>query len=156
MQTKRRVVSAEVLMEDYRRLLQEDEIEALPLIVTGGSMTPFLIHGRDKVYLKKINRPVRKGDIVLYQRDSGSYVLHRVYEVKDSLYTMIGDGQDVLEPGIRQDQLVALVSFCVRKDKRLQPGDFWWEFFARVWISQISLRKPLLKLVSFMKGRGHS
>ena len=152
METRTRVVSAKVLMEDYRRLLQEDEIEALPLIVTGSSMTPFLIDQRDKVYLKKINCPVCKGDIVLYQRDNGIYILHRVYEVKDSLYTMIGDGQDVLEYGIRQDQLVAVVSFCVRKDKRLQPGDFWWEFFARVWISQISLRKPVLKLVSFMKG----
>ena len=80
---------------------------------------------------------------MLYQRDNCSYVLHRVYEVKDSLYTMIGDGQDVLEYGIRQNQLIAVVSFCVRKDKRLQPGDFWWEFFAKVWISHISFRKPV-------------
>ena len=152
METRRRVVSAKVLMEDYRRLLQEDEIEALPLIVTGSSMTPFLIDQRDKVYLKKIDTPVLPGEIVLYQRRNGSYVLHRVFSVEDCEYTMIGDAQDQLEYAIHRDQLIARVVFCVRKDKRIEPGDFWWEFFARVWIRMIPARKPILRFVGRLKG----
>ena len=154
METRRRVVSAKVLMEDYRRLLQEDEIEALPLIVTGSSMTPFLIDQRDKVYLKKIDSPVCPGDILLYQRDNGSYVLHRVFLADDDCYTMIGDAQDEYEFGVQNHQLIARVVFCVRKDKRIEPGDFWWEFFARVWLHMVPVRKLIIKFVSRLKGWG--
>lgn len=63
----------EVLLEDYCRLLQNDgNIAALPLQVSGNSMFPFLTHGRDTVYLSRLTRPVRRGDVLLYRRDSGA------------------------------------------------------------------------------------
>ena len=132
----------EVLLEEYRRILAEEpNVTGLPLIVTGGSMNPFLIQGRDTVYLSRLERPARRGDILLYQRDNGKYILHRVWRVeKDGTLTIVGDAQTQLERGIRQDQIIAVVTAVIRKGQRMAPGSFWWEFFEKVWIRMVPLR----------------
>ena len=137
------VLPPEVLLEEYRLLLADPQIQALPLIVSGNSMSPFLIHGRDTVYLSRLTRPVRRGDILLYQRGNGAYILHRVWKAGDGSYTMVGDAQTALEPGIRDDQIIAIVTAVERKGKRMAPGSFWWEFFEKVWIRMVPLRLPV-------------
>ena len=47
--------------------------------VFGSSMAPFLIHGRDVVRLVKCTHPPKRGEIVLFRRLDGQYVLHRVW-----------------------------------------------------------------------------
>ena len=49
--------------------------------VFGSSMAPFLIHGRDAVRLVKCTHPPKRGEIVLFRRLDGQYVLHRVCRV---------------------------------------------------------------------------
>lgn len=119
---------------------------AAPLVISGNSMSPFLIHGRDTVYLSKICRPLKKGDMILYRRDTGAYVLHRICDVTGETYTLVGDAQQKKEPGIRQDQILALVTAVQRKGKLLKKGSFWWDFFERVWIRMIPLRYPILEI----------
>ena len=147
-----KTVAAEVLLEEYRRLLNtEERIEALPLVVTGHSMTPFLIDGRDRVFLSRVTRPVRRGDILLYRRRSGGYVLHRVYRVQGGTFTMVGDAQRELEPGICPEQVIAIVTRVQRKGSFLGPGDFWWEFFEHVWIRMIPLRPLCFQVYGLLK-----
>ena len=76
MEQKRISVDTALLLEQYRELLQT--AQTLPLVATGNSMAPFLADRRDTVYLSRIERPLRRGDIVLYQRESGAYILHRI------------------------------------------------------------------------------
>ena len=125
-------------MDDLLALLEQ--AESVPLVISGDSMDPFLVHGRDTVYLSKVCRPIKRGDMILYRRASGQYILHRVYEAKDDTLTLIGDGQVQLEPGIRREQVLALVSAVRRKDKLLKPGSFLWDFYEKVWIRVIRLR----------------
>ena len=148
MQMKKRVLTPEVLLEEYRRLLAEDpRIKELPLVVSGSSMTPFLVSGRDTAFLSRLERPVRRGDILLYRRDNGQYVLHRVWRVEeDGTYTIVGDAQTELERGIRAGQVIALVTAVERKGKRMGPGSFWWEFFEKVWIRMVPLRRLVWRL----------
>lgn len=152
MKTETKIKQPEVLLEEYRRLLREDpSIDALPLVITGNSMSPFLVHGRDTVYLSRLTRPVRRGDMLLYQRRGGSYVLHRVYKAAPESLTMIGDAQTVLEPGIRREQVIAIVTRVERKGKQLGPGSFWWDFFEKIWIRIIPLRRTAQRLYSWVK-----
>ena len=146
MEKRTRVWDADVLMEEYRQLLTDTQIEALPLVVSGSSMTPFLVPGRDTVFLSRLKEPVKRGRILLYQRDSGLYVLHRVYQVYPDSFTMVGDAQTELEPGIRPDQVIAVVKCAKRKGKMQSPGCFWWEFFEKIWIRMVPLR-PLVRSV---------
>lgn len=140
MKTQVKAAAPEVLLEEYRQLLQEHSGLELPLVVTGNSMSPFLVGGRDKVYLTKPEGDFRRGDILLYRRDNGAYVLHRVYRAGTEVLTMLGDAQRVPEPGIRRDQILAVVTRADRKGKILAPGNFWWEFFEKVWIRMVPLR----------------
>ena len=149
---KTHIMDPEVLLEEYRRLLAEEpRIQALPLVISGSSMSPFLIHGRDTVYLSRLTRPARRGDMLLYRRDSGGYVLHRVWKAGPEGFTMVGDAQQVLEPGIREDQIIAIVTAADRKGKRMVPGGFWWDFFEKVWIRMVPLRPAVQKLYGLFR-----
>ena len=155
METRKRVLAPEVLLEEYRELLKNEEIEALPLIISGNSMAPFLIHGRDTVFLSRLTRPARRGDVLLYQRTGGAYILHRVYAVEGDTCTMIGDGQAALEPGIRREQVIAVMTSALRKGKRQAPGCFWWEFFEKVWIRLVPMRMTICRVYTAVKRMLH-
>lgn len=96
-----------------------DEGKTFTMIGRGNSMRPFLQGSRDSVIFTSItDRNIRKGDIALYRRDSGQFVIHRVYDVDaNGLMTFVGDAQWTLERGIRPDQLRAYVAKVVRKGK---------------------------------------
>ena len=120
-----------------------EEGHEVSMLVSGSSMSPFLIHLRDTIYFKQPDRPLRAGDIVFYQRDSGQYVMHRILRVREEVYDIIGDAQTQIERGVRRDQIFAIITRVKRKGKLIGPGDFWWTFFARVWTKLIPLR-PLI------------
>ena len=150
MERHQRVMQPEILLEEYRQLLKDENITALPLVISGNSMSPFLVHGRDTVYLSRLDRPAKKGDVLLYKRESGSYILHRVYKVEKDSYTMVGDAQTQLEQGIRQDQIIAIMTSALRKGKLQKKGSFWWEFFEKLWIRIIPLRPMLTKIYTYI------
>ena len=105
MEERNRSVNTRELLDAYRTLLPQ--VDSLPLRISGSSMAPFLVHQRDTVHLCQLRRPPKVGDIVLYQRDSGAYVLHRVCKVRGTLCDLIGDAQQTVETGVRRDQIFA-------------------------------------------------
>lgn len=88
------------------------------LCVSGSSMNPFLVHGRDFVRLKKyIAQDLKKGRILLFRRDTGELVLHRVRRVlPDGRLVMNGDAQVWCET-ILPEQVIAAVSDIECKDR---------------------------------------
>ena len=54
------------------------------LTITGNSMSPFLRHKRDQVVLTACDpTALEAGEVPLYRRDNGQYVLHRIVERDD-------------------------------------------------------------------------
>ena len=149
MEHKVKVLEPEQLMPQLLEMLEVTE--PVPLVISGSSMTPFLAHGRDTVYLSKVRKPLQRGDMVLYRRGSGNYILHRVFRVEDDSYTMVGDAQIWLESGIRPDQILALVTAVRRKEKLLQKGSFWWDFFEKIWIRMVPIRPAAMRLYGWLK-----
>ena len=143
MEPELRVEEPQVLMPKLLALLEETE--SVPLVISGSSMTPFLVHRRDTVYLSKVCRPLKRGDMILFRRDSGDYILHRILRAEKGVYTLAGDAQNWMEP-VREDQVLAIVTAVRRKGKLLTEGSFWWMFFEKIWIRMIPLRYPVMKL----------
>ena len=85
----------------------------------GRSMLPLIHEGRDSVMLVAPQTELRSGDIAFYKRDDGRFVLHRVMSVQNGTYTMCGDNQLVLEPGIRDEQIIGVVSSLFVKGKKI-------------------------------------
>lgn len=144
-----RYLDAREYITTLRELIEEGR--EVSLIVTGSSMSPFLIHERDSVYLRKPDHELRKGDMVFFERDDGHFVLHRILRVNgDGTYDIIGDNQAVVEEGVRRDQIFAYVFKVKRNGKMIEPGSFWWEFFAGPWTKIIPARRMVSRLYSIL------
>ena len=98
----------------------------------GISMLPMLRHGMDSVVLSPVPEQLRKYDLPLYQRDDGKYVLHRVVKAGQT-YTCVGDNQFDLEPGLRHDQMIALVTSFYRGDREYQVTAPVYRLYCRFW-----------------------
>ena len=116
------------------------------IVISGNSMSPFLVNQRDVIYLSKINRKLKKGDLVLYQRLFGQYVVHRIQKKKKSGYYLAGDNQIAIEGPILDKQIFGLVTKVKRKGKWIEAGNFWWEFFEHVWIWVLPWRMIILNI----------
>ena len=141
-----KTIDTEELVGTLRSIIEDEGREA-SLVISGSSMAPFLIHHRDSVLLGPIDRPLRRGDIVFYQRDNGQYVLHRIQRVHaDDCYDTIGDAQTESEIGVRKDQVFAIVKNVKRKGKWIGLSSFWWHFFERTWMDIIPLRRLIMRI----------
>ncbi|MCC8129086.1 MAG: S24/S26 family peptidase [Clostridiales bacterium] len=141
---------------EYVSMLREltEQGREVGMVVSGNSMSPFIVHRRDSIFFKKPDRALRRGDFVFYQRSSGQYVCHRIYKIKPEGYYMVGDAQTEIEGPIQREQIFGLVTRVTRKGKSLAPGDFWWEFFEKVWVRVVPFRRRILKLYSHFSGQG--
>lgn len=98
----------------------------------GKSMRPMLRQGRDKVVLSAVTGRLKKYDLPLYRNKDGGYTLHRIVEVGET-YTCIGDNQHVLEHGVRDDQIIAVVTAFIRDGREISVSNIGYRIYCRVW-----------------------
>lgn len=120
---------------------------SFPFKPSGNSMKPFIRPGADSVRVVKADT-VKKYDIVLYRRDSGQFVLHRVMDISPEGFVMCGDNQWKPEPGITGDMILAKVSEICRKGRTVRCSSGMYMACVRVWCGLFILRKPYIKLKS--------
>lgn len=131
--------------------LLEEGHTAVPVLVAGGSMAPFLHHG-DTVYLQPPKPPLKRGDIVLYTRPGGQYVLHRIVGCNpDGSFLLLGDAQSVRERVESADRIRGRVAAAQHRGRMLTPQSLRWRFFATVWIWLRLCRRRLMGLISACK-----
>lgn len=146
---KKRMIDADTYMPVLKELLAQGR--QVPLIITGNSMSPFLVHERDEILISPPDRAWKKGDMAFFQRRDGHYVMHRIVKVNEKGECFfVGDGQRMIEGPIEQEQIFGKIVSVKRKGKWIGPGNFWWEFFEHVWLNVIFLRPVLCKLYSLL------
>ena len=122
--------------------------QSIILKVRGMSMFPLLKDNRDSFKLEKITSKPKRKDIVLYKRDNGQYVLHRIIKKKDNLYTIVGDNQHVKEYPIRLDQILGVVSEVIRKDKVINlKTSKKYKIYSSLWCFNLFIRRVILKIM---------
>lgn len=140
----KRIVEADVYIPVIRGLIEEGN--TVPFLITGNSMSPFMVHERDTILLKKPEHPLKKGTMAFYQRKNGQYVMHRICKIKGGKYYFVGDAQTVVEGPLEPEQVFAVVCGVKRKGKLEEPGTFWWEFFEHIWLLLRPVRPFLRRL----------
>ena len=124
-----KVLDTQAYLDMVCQLLDQGQ-QHVAVPVAGGSMTPFLHHG-DTVYLDLPDTPLKKGDVVLYTRLNGQYILHRIKKInKDGSFIMVGDAQQALELLPSRDLIHARVTAARHRGKRIHPGQprWWWHW----------------------------
>lgn len=145
-----KVVDTKEYLDMVCQLLAEGNTD-VPVPVAGSSMVPFLIHG-DTVYLNRIDGALKKGDVVLYTRPTGQYVLHRIVKVNgDGSFLMLGDAQQELERIGSADQIHARATRAVHKGAPMASRSPRWWFYATVWIWVWPWRYRLMSIFSRKK-----
>lgn len=134
---------------DFVPVLQEilEQGDSVCLNVTGTSMSPTLRNRIDSVELVSCKKYFpKKYDILFFQRDDGTYVLHRMLKVDSAgRFVMNGDGQNWREM-IRQDQVIAVVRQICRKGRWFtvsEPGYVW---YVVIWTKFVGIRPLIFKM----------
>ena len=86
------------------------------LTVTGHSMQPLWRNGCDSVILEKAGAP-KKYDVVLYTRDNGDVILHRIVRQTAEGFMILGDNQTQTDGPISFAQIVAVVTGFYRGEQ---------------------------------------
>lgn len=150
-----RIVDNQEYMKVVRSILEEGK--EVPLVVTGNSMMPFLIDRRDQVLIKRIERPLKKGDIAFFQRENGQYIMHRIHFMRkddrtgENQFYFIGDGQKNIEGPIKETQIFGVITGVLRKGKYLDEHTFTWGFFENIWRYVIPFHPLIIKIYSLFK-----
>ena len=106
----------------------------------GTSMLPMLRQGMDTVVLSPVPERLQKYDIPFYRRDNGQFVLHRITAVGET-YTCIGDNQFQLEPGVRREQMIAVVTAFTRGGREISVTNPVYRCYCRFWHYSRPLRR---------------
>ena len=119
-------------LEQLMPLMQEKLAQGntVCLYPNGVSMLPMLRQGVDSVVISPLPPKLKKYDLPLYRRDNGQYVLHRIVKT-DETFTCMGDNQFGKETGIRQDQMIGLVTAFYRKEKKISVTNTGYQIYCR-------------------------
>ncbi len=119
-----------------------NEGKAVKLTVTGNSMYPLFRSDKDNVTIEKTSS-FKKYDIVLYKRQNGQYVLHRIICKKGDSFVFAGDNETVKEYDISSFDCIAKVTSFERSGKAFSTSAFWYKVYCLIWVRFFPLRRIL-------------
>ena len=103
----------------------------------GTSMLPLIRQGKDSVILVKPGL-LSIGDIILYRRKNGQFVLHRIVKMKGDNLVICGDNQVSLEYGITVSDVIAKVKAVYIDETRYEgvTGDKGKNYLGKLWFKR--------------------
>ena len=118
----------------------------------GDSMRPMLRGRQDSVLVVAITRPVKRGDVLLYEASDGRHVLHRVVEVLEQGYRMRGDHCFGEEPILFDDSIIGILEGFWKKDKFYScDKDKGYRRYVKFWLWSFPFRRLLARLTGALR-----
>ena len=131
-------------IEEALRLVQKGVTVTFP--VTGQSMLPFIIGGKESVILHAPGL-IDVGDVVLAWVDGNRYVVHRIIKLDYDRVTLMGDGNVAVTEHCRLNDIKARVTHVVdAKDRTHYLYNRWRMLGAKVWYWLRPIRRYLLAI----------
>lgn len=121
---------------DY--LEKNGEILIAPL---GVSMLPLLRGDSCQVVLKTAEDPPKPYDVVLYRAESRKLILHRVICRDAAGYRIRGDNTYSDETGIREEQILGVMTGFYRKNRFTSCEDRGYRIYSRIWVGIYPVRR---------------
>jgi len=117
----------------------------------GVSMMPLLREDRDIMLIRRRGAErCKKYDAVLFKRDSGQYVMHRILKVRPRDYWIVGDNC-VGGEYVREDQILGVLTGVIRGRRRIDVNSPGYLLYVHLWCDAYPVRFFILKVFHRMK-----
>lgn len=118
----------------------------------GFSMYPLIYPGRDRVTISPIgSRKIKRGDVLLYRRQSGRLILHRVYKIKDSKLFLVGDNQSEIEGPLDTSRVYGIMTEFYHGNAHFSVRNPLYFLSWQIWLFLLPFRKPLSEFIHKIK-----
>lgn len=98
----------------------------------GNSMLPFIKEGEDLLVIDAYkDQRLKVGDVILYKRDTGKYVLHRIVSVRKNDYLLRGDNQYNTETGIVDRHILGVLREVIKPNQRINVLDISYQKYIK-------------------------
>ena len=138
-------------MNNIERSIKELGYAVAP--IAGTSMMPLLKEGRDRVELKPYcHERLKKGDVVLYKKNDGTLVLHRIIRVENGeFFTVLGDHQFNNAERVNKNQISAVACGFFIKGRYVTEKTRWYRMYKKIWLCNLNFRRIILAVLSLKK-----
>lgn len=143
-----------ISVEAWHRLALEGSWIPIQIPLDGDSMQPWIRRQRDLVTIVPLQRPVRRGDIVLFADDAGRYVVHRVWKQKDGFVITLGDHCTKPDHPLRPEQIWGLVTKVTRGGWTIPVDNAPARNFGRFWMALLPVRVGYYTIKNLRRKRG--
>ena len=138
-------------MNNIERSIKELGYAVVP--ITGTSMLPLLKEGRDLVELEPCSQErLKKGDVVLYKKNDGTLVLHRIIKTENGeFFTVLGDHQFKNAERVNKNQIIAVARGFFIKGRYVNEKTRWYRLYKKIWLCNLNVRRIILAVLSLKK-----
>ena len=138
-------------MNNIERSIKELGYAVAP--IAGTSMMPLLKEGRDRVELEPCSQErLKKGDVVLYKKNDGTLVLHRIIKTENrEFFTVLGDHQFKNAERVNKNQIIAVACGFFIKGRYVTEKTRWYRLYKKIWLCNLNFRRIILAVLSLKK-----
>ena len=138
-------------MNNIERSINELGYAVAP--IAGTSMMPLLKEGRDRVELEPCSQErLKKGDVVLYKKNDGTLVLHRIIKTENrEFFTVLGDHQFKNAERVNKHQIIAVACGFFIKGRYVTEKTRWYRMYKKIWLCNLNFRRIILAVLSLKK-----
>lgn len=123
-----------ITTEQWQELAKEGIRMPVAVFTCGISMWPLLRAHEDHAIMEYPTRELKKGDIVVFYRDDGKQIAHRIFRMNDQYVQTIGDNCDVPDVYVPRENVVGLVTQVCRKGRTFSVDTRFWHFYGMTMI----------------------
>lgn len=95
-------------------------------------MEPLLFHQNTRVVIRRAEDSLKKGDLPVYRRATGQFVMHRIVRVKENGYDTRGDNRYDVEH-VPQDWILGVVTEIYRNNRHIFVTDWSYRLYVKIW-----------------------
>ena len=121
--------------------------------IIGTSMQPLLKAENNTVHISYLTQDPDPLDVVLFCRDDGSFVLHRILDDCNGVYTLCGDNQTKKEFAIRREQIVGRMEGYYSGEHYHSCDSLSYRLYSNLWVKTICFRRLWISLKQQLGGR---
>ncbi len=131
----------QVSIAQWHALVQCGTVLPMCIPLEGDSMRPLIRRCRDQVFFVPLTRPLKIGDVVLFETPTGTYVAHRVRRIKDRYVQTLGDHCWNPDPRVPLTDVLGVAVMVERGGRRIPLDSPLARALGRVWMAGLPLRR---------------